>query len=485
MSAVWRASRAAVKRRRVQTFVIGLVVLCSTTTVLLALGLLEAAASPFDKAYAAQRGAHVVAAFDTSKATTAQLEATARQPGVEAAAGPFEQAVLTIPGDWLWMAGGSLNVVGRADPAGPVDRVEILTGRWATAPGEIVVNFSSRGSPSPDLLSTKLTAPGAPTLTVVGFATSMSKSAGGWVSPEQMAELRPTSAQMLYRFEDSSTQAKLSTGLERATAGLPESALTSTQTYLTLKRTFSALVDAYLPFMTFFGVLGLLVSTLIVGNVVSGAVVSGYRHIGVLKALGFTPNQVVAVYLTMVGVPAVVGCVLGTLAGTALAGPILSVAFSGIETGPAVVDGIGPWVYLVCLLGMPALVLLTALVPALRAHRLPAAEAISAGGAPRTGRGLRVQRALGSTRLPRPVSLGLGQPFARPGRTLMTVAAIVLGVTTATLSTGLTSTMLALVNAGRGDGGTGIHVAAGSEANGRPPCWATRRSRICSAPSRA
>ncbi|MFJ3923241.1 ATP-binding cassette domain-containing protein [Streptomyces sp. NPDC090022] len=70
----------------------------------------------------------------------------------------------------------------------------------------------------------------------------------------------------------------------------------------------------YLPFMTLFGILGLLVSALIVGNVVSGAVVSGYRHIGVLKALGFTPNQVVAVYLTMLSVPAVVGCVLGSAA---------------------------------------------------------------------------------------------------------------------------------------------------------------------------
>ena len=50
-------------------------------------------------------------------------------------------------------------------------------------------------------------------------------------------------------------------------------------------------------------------------NVVSGAVVAGFRHIGVLKALGFTPNQVMAVYLTMVAVPALVGCVVGTVAG--------------------------------------------------------------------------------------------------------------------------------------------------------------------------
>ncbi|BFV54967.1 hypothetical protein KCMC57_up00710 [Kitasatospora sp. CMC57] len=470
MSAVWRASRAAVKRRRLQTFVVGLVVLCSTTTVLLALALLTAASSPFDKAYAEQRGAHTVAAFDTTKVSPEQLARTARQPGVAAAAGPFGQAVVDIPKDWLWMAGGTLSVVGRADPAGPVDRIELLEGHWATAPGEIVVNWSVQGSPGTALLGTRLEVPGGAPLTVVGFATSMSKSASAWVSPETMSTLHPTSAQMLYRFTDSATEAELSAGLARATTGLPEEALTGTQTYLTLKQAFSALADSYLPFMTLFGVLGLLVSVLIVGNVVSGAVVSGYRHIGVLKALGFTPNQVVAVYLTMLSVPAVVGCALGTLAGNALAGPILKVAFTGIDVGRASVGDISPWVSVACLVGMPLLVLLTAMVPALRAHRLPAARAISAGAAPRTGRGLRVQRMLGATRLPRPVSLGLGQPFARPARTLLTLAAIVLGVTTVTLSTGLTSTMAAFGNVGKEDGGTRIHVTTGgSGKDGTPP----------------
>ncbi|MGW7454760.1 FtsX-like permease family protein [Streptomyces sp. NPDC054787] len=459
MSAVWRASRAAVRRRRIQTVVIGLVVLCSTTTVLLALALLAATSGPFDTAYAAQRGAHTVAVFDTTKASPQQLAGTAGRPGVEAAAGPFGRTVLEVPDGWLGHPAGALTVVGRADPAGPVDRVEILHGRWATAPGELVVNWSYNGSPYPELLGTELSSPGGPELTVVGFAASMSQSAGAWVSPEQMAALHPSSAQMLYRFTDPSTKARLGSALAAATAGLPEGSLTSAQTHLTLKQAFSALADAYLPFMTLFGVLGLLVSVLIVGNVVSGAVVSGYRHIGVLKSLGFTPNQVVAVYLTMTSVPAVVGSVLGTLLGGALAEPILKIAFSGIETGRASL-GVAPWVPAVCLLGMPVLVLLAALVPALRAHRMPAARALSAGGAPRTGRGLRVQRMLASIPLPRPVSLGLGQPFARPGRTLLTMAAIVLGVTTVTLATGLTSTMLALGNAGRGDGGPAVKVEA-------------------------
>lgn len=465
MSAVWRASRAAVKRRRVQTIVIGLVVLCSTTTVLLALSLLAAASGPFEKAYAAQRGAHTVATYDPAKVSDAQLTQTAHRPGVEAAAGPFPQAVLDVPGDWLWMPAGPLTVVGRADPAGPVDRVEVLMGHWAQAPGEIVVNWAIDGTPYADLLGTKLEVPGRPTLTVVGFATSMSKSAGAWVTPEQAEALHPTSTQMLYRFTDPSTGAHLRDSLARATDGLPADALTAAQTHLTLKKAFSARADAYLPFIALFGILGLLVSALIVANVVSGAVVSGNRHIGVLKAIGFTPNQVVAVYLTMVSVPAVAGCILGTLLGHALAAPILQIAFSGIDTGIAGVGTVSPWLSVACLAGMPALVVLTALVPALRAHRLPAAQAISAGGAPRTGRGLRVQRVLASSRLPRSVSLGLGHPFARPGRPFMTMAAIVLGVTTVTLATGLTSTMVSYAQTGRGTGGPGVDILVGGHGN--------------------
>ncbi|MFE4603073.1 hypothetical protein ACFRKE_19685, partial [Kitasatospora indigofera] len=71
MSAVWRAARAAVRRRRLQSVVIGLVVLCSTTTVMLALGLLDAVSAPFDQAFGRQHGAHVVATYDPAGVSAA------------------------------------------------------------------------------------------------------------------------------------------------------------------------------------------------------------------------------------------------------------------------------------------------------------------------------------------------------------------------------------------------------------------------------
>ncbi|MEW1862006.1 FtsX-like permease family protein [Streptomyces sp. NPDC088194] len=461
MSAVWRAARAAVRRRRLQTVIIGLVVMCSTLTTVLALVVLDAASGPFDRAFARQRGAHEVASFDPAKVSDPQLAATAGRSGVRAAAGPFEQAVLRIPKDWLWMPPGAITVVGRADPGGPVDDIKLLSGHWATGPGQIVVNYSGNGAPGPHWLGTRLTVPGRPTLTVVGLAVSMSRSADSWVAPSQIAALHPVARQMLYRFTSSPfSQSRSRAHLAQATAGLPAGALTGSQSAASLRRTFSAQADSYSFFMTLFGVLGLLVSVLIVGNVVSGAVVSGNRHIGVLKALGFTPNQVVAVYLVMVSLPAVIGAAVGTLAGRALARPILRVAFSGVLTGTANLR-VDLWPVLLGLLGVPLIAVVAALVPALRAHRLSAARAISAGSAPRTGRGLRVQRALGGTRLPRSVSLGLGLPFARPGRSLMTMAAILLGVTTVTLATGLTSTMTRLGHPSDNYGGRRVDIEVG------------------------
>ncbi|MFH9352017.1 ABC transporter permease [Kitasatospora sp. NPDC017646] len=456
--AVWRASRAAVKRRRVQTIVIGLVVFCATTTVLLALAVISAARAPFDKAFEQQHGAHVVAAFDPAKASAEQLAATAHQPGVEAAAGPFDQAVVEIPTEWVGRPPGPLTLVGRSDPAGPVDRLPLLAGRWATKPGEVVIN-NPFGAASERFLNSPLPIGGGRSLTIVGFVDSMSQTAGGWVTPEQAAALHPAGRQMLYRFDDASSDQELTSAMGTATEGLPKDALASAQSYLTLKQAFSAGADAYTPLMTVFGALGLIVSALIVGNVVSGAVVSGYRHIGVLKSIGFTPRQVVTVYLTMVSVPAVVGTVLGTVAGWFASYPILLGAFSGITTGTAVIEPAG-WLPVATLLGVPLLVALAALVPASRAHRLSAAQAISAGSAPRDGRGLRVQRWLSGTRLPRAVSLGLGQPFARPGRTALTMAAIVLGVVTVTVTTGLSSTLSKSMD--HRDGHTHIDVLTAS-----------------------
>jgi putative ABC transport system permease protein len=78
------------------------------------------------------------------------------------------------------------------------------------------------------------------------------------------------------------------------------------------------------PFLIAFGVLGVVMAVLIVGNVIAGAVSTGTRRIGILKALGFTPAQVVRAYLGQALIPAAVGAALGVVAGNLLAVPVLA-----------------------------------------------------------------------------------------------------------------------------------------------------------------
>ncbi|BBH70419.1 hypothetical protein ACTI_71040 [Actinoplanes sp. OR16] len=464
MTAVWTAARAAVRRRRMQTFVIFLVVLACTTSALVSLALLDAAGSPFQRAFDGQRGAHAVVTYDPARVGDAQLAAAST--GVEAAAGPFGQVVVEPRNDVGPVFGQPLTVVGRADPAGPVDRVDLWHGRWPSAPGEIVLNGPPvteedfRIGPYADL--TELVTPQA-TLTIVGYAFTVSGSADGWVTPAQVTAMRPTGTQMLYRFTgDVSTREALAERLSGVTTGLPGDALLASQPYLVMKEEAAAGPGVYLPFLGTFGVLGLLVAVIIVGNVVSGAVISGFRHIGVLKSLGFTPRQVVAVYLTMVSVPAVIGAVLGTALGVAAVRPMLTDTFRGLGFGQEA--EIRPWVIVTALAGVPLIVLIAALLPARRAHRLSAAEAISAGSAPRRGRGLRVQRALSGSRLPRPISLGLGLPFARPGRTALTMASLLLGVVSVTFAIGLNDSVVRITEVGSlASGEIGVRAFNGRE----------------------
>ncbi|MDX3758681.1 ABC transporter permease [Streptomyces sp. AK02-04a] len=458
MSAVWRASRAAVRRRRLQTSVIGVVVLVSSMALVVALGLLDVASGPFDRLFGQARGAHVIATFDAAKVSGARLARTARRPGVRAWAGPFPETVVDLPqnaaSEMPGMGPGPLTVVGRAQPGGPVDRLDLFAGHWATGRDQIVLALPDapgmgNGPHSP--IGKQIQLPGLVPMTVVGLASGVSGSAQAWVSPQQIAALHPTTYQMLYRFDQATTARQITADTAAVTAGLPSGSLVAHQSYLTLKAQVAAQPNAFVPFLMAFGILGLLVAVLIVGNVVSGAVVSGFRHIGVLKSLGFTPNQVVAVYLVMVCVPAAAGAAVGTALGAVVARPLLHQVFQGAELATVnVTPTIGSWVYASTALGMPAVVVLAALIPALRAHRLSAARAISAGSAPAGGRGLAVQRWLSGVRLPRSVSLGLGLPFARPGRALLTVSAVLLGVATVTFATGLSATMVSYGDAVEG-----------------------------------
>lgn len=442
--ATFRAVRGGIARRRVQTIVVALVVLISTASTVVALALVVNSEAPFDHAFATQHGADIAATF-APNVENARLARTARVAGVTASAGPY--AEVTAPVRSEGQVVGPQTIVARATPGGPVDDLVLEGGHWATRQGQIVLATGENGLGF-SIGSPLTVGAGAhrKTLTVVGLANSVTGTASGWVAPAEIPRLRDaggvSATQMLYRFADDGIGAPLRADTARLAAALPKGALAGTMSYYSAKVDENGNIAPFVPFLLAFGILGIVMSVLIVANVVGGAVVSGYRRIGVLKSIGFTPAQVATAYAAQVGLPAFVGCLAGVAVGNLLARPLLHQNATAYGVGGL---GVPVWVDLAVPAGIFALAAVAALLPALRAGRLSTIQAIAIGRAPRSGRGFAAHRLFGRMPLPRPVTIGLAAPFARPSRAALTLAAVLLGATAVTFGVGLTSSLQRLL----------------------------------------
>ena len=444
-----RTATGGLRRHKLQAIVIGMVLLVSTASATLGLALLAANNAPFQHAFSAQHGAHVAVTVNTARARPAALAATTGLHGVTAAAGPFGTA--TVPTQLGGQAFGQLTLAGRASPGGPVDDVVLSAGHWPDCPGQVVLDGPAnpgQGGPQTGGTLTIRGVRGSPALTIVGFANSVTNTADGWVTPGEVTRLQglgaPAGAQMLYRFASAGSFAQIRADVTEVSGALPTGAVTGAASWLSAENASTGNGAIMEPFVVAFALIGLIMAVLIVGNVVSGAVVASYYRIGVLKSLGLTPAQVMVAYLGRIGWPALAGCLAGVVAGNFLAIPVLSDSASVYGVGRQQVPW---WASVLAPAGMLALTALTALTalaalgPALRAGRLSAVQAIAAGRAPRTGRGYAAHRIAARLRLPRPVGIGLAAPFARPARTAVSLAAIAFGATAVIFAFGLNSSL--------------------------------------------
>jgi putative ABC transport system permease protein len=483
--AVLKAASAGLTRRLVPTVVIFCVLTAGTAAALLGLTLATNSNELFLTAFTRSHGAQLAVTADSAKATPAQLAATRHLPGVTRAAGPYPQTFIKLASGHatgqqppvrstsrrpiphgqvnplaitpdMWLA-----VVGRPSPSGPLDDLTLKQGRWATRPGEIDIDPQLAQVRAPiGSTVTVASAPGKPELTVVGYASSIEPDEAAWVAPSQVAALRPAGApaqqQMLYTFAQAGTAAQVSAGLAALTHALPAGTVHSWVSWLSANSLIAAAQGINTPFVAAFAVIALVLAVLITASVVAAAVLASYRRIGVLKAIGFTPAQVTATYLAQIGLPALAGAIVGTALGDWRVLPLINGGNSLFHINVTV----PPWIDVAVPLGMLALTGLAAAVPALRAGRLRAVQAITAGQAPPAGRGYGAHRLLGRLPLPRPVTAGLAAPLTRPARSAVTLAAITFGLTAVVLATGL-GTSLARFNQGGGLWHHAVTIAAG------------------------
>jgi putative ABC transport system permease protein len=453
VSALGKVVRSGVGRRRLQSLVMALTTFAAVTSSVLSLGLLAVVQAPFDHAFSSRNGAHLAVQFDSSKVTAAQAAATAHAAGVTEAAGPYPIAAAldTTIGtdcpqkDWAGQDNHPITVTTRPDlgSTSGMDQLALTQGRWPAGPGEIALPWQHYATACFGSSVVFSSLPGKPSFKVVGFANSVTNSATAFATADGFARLAAAGAksdeQMLYRFAKAGSDADIATDKQAVAAAAPAGAVESGQSYLTAKQQAGGNARAYVPFLIGFGILGLFMAVLIISIVVGGAVASGIRRIGILKALGFTPSQVARAYTAQAMIPATLGLVLGTVFGNLLAVPILGGATKQLGAASAASATIPLWVSVVVPLGALLIVGVTALIPALRAGRMPTVRALVVGRAPKPGGGQRAQRLASRLPLPRALSLGLAQPFARPARAVLVGAAVLFGVVSATFAVGLES----------------------------------------------
>ncbi len=469
MGAVRKKALAGLGRRRLQGVVITAVVVLATAAATIALDTLVEAQAPYEHAFATANGANLVVDYRPD-VPAAQLAATASASPVTAVAGPWPIGSADVAkaggskGDSRGLGGGELS--GRSDPAGPVDRIAVSEGRWWERPGEIVLSQDWDKLAGPALGGTIVlretpvgggtggpaasTTPAATslverTLTVVGIASSISTpDVFGWLSPDDLNALTPHQApeqEMLYRVSPSATTNDLATALTTITRGLPSGAVASSQTYLARKASVDRTASLFVPILLAFSVFALLAAAFIIANVVTGIVLSSYREIGVMKAIGFTPGQVTWTLLVQILVPVALGAVIGVAIGSVLSQPV--VADTARSFGLPTAFSLSAPVVASVLIAAFATAIVAAIGPAVRAGHLSAVRAITRGTTPSSRPdGGRLRRTALDLPLAAPVRIGLAASVAHPLRAAMTLGALTVGVSALVFALGLDGSLV-------------------------------------------
>jgi len=451
MTAILVKAVSDLKRRRLPAVVIFITTLLAVGTGTMALTLLSQTHDPYQSAFEAQRGAHLQVAFD-SRTDPQAIAGTAQLLGTTASGGPYSATSLEF------QAGSrkfSMDTFGRDDPGGLVEQLRLSSGRWPSSNDEIALtrSFSELNNiPIGEKLKV-VSVPQEPVLTVVAQVVDIDEGSAdlssqhAWMLSSAIPAVTGKNSAfylMTYRFATDPSSAQLHADVDRLRATLPPGSVTGSVNYILIRNVFNITNQIVTSVLIAFSVFALLATAAIAANLVTGIVISAYREIGIMKAVGFTPRQVVTVFELQILIPAGAACLVGIPTGTLASQPLL--ANSSHALGLAYTPSFSFPLDLVALGSALLIVALAALLPALRAGLLKPAVVIANASAPRgrSGRGLR--RFAAHVRLPRPIVLGIGDAFARPTRAILTLVAILLGVATITVALGLPRSFTAINN---------------------------------------
>lgn len=407
-----------------------------TAALLISVALLVYAADPWQRLFATTRGAHVWMRVDGS----ADTSALRGLDGVTAVSGPFRTVSVTVS-NGPDRAALDLRASRVTPPA--VGRPEIVTGRWLNGtPGDGIVLERSLATALWVEPGDRISLPrdGTPrSLRVVGIAETAEPgyargdSPGiGWAAPGVVdglaARTGSSGATLGLRLTHPGDTDFL---VQRAVAAVGPAQVVDVSTWQDARA--DAEGDNHLLglLVGLFGLGALLAAAIAVTGGVGARVLAQVRDISVLKAIGFTPGQVVAMFLLQHVFLAVLGVLCG-VAATEILGPLIPGSLSeAMEVWRALPEH--TWT-------VPAVSVATTLViasattlAAWRAGRvppIPAARTASPGRRRMSGAARTALRA----HIPPALVLGARAVLHRPGRSAAAVLRLALPILIATVA---------------------------------------------------
>jgi putative ABC transport system permease protein len=400
--------------------------------IVLALEVRSSGLDPWQRTFTAANGAHVLAYVPTE----ADARAVAQLPGVIEHGAPVPLVRATV---------GPAGSTDRVDLAGlssrPAVNMPVLTAGTPLREGGIVLERSlanALGIDVGDTMAVTACVPfpvctsqrGTVELPVLGTAVVPSQARYprhnpglAWVTSATLARVEP--ARSRWRWTEAlrlANPAAAASFTERAAAGSRQQPGLSFETWQSQRD--SALDDAQgtQVIVTMFTILLLVVAFVVVGILVGARASDQHREIGLLKAAGFTPRQVGALFAlesTALGLlAAALGFALGAILAPRLAAPSAETLLGSPTIAP------NPWhiVAASCLV-LPVL-LAGALTSTRRSTRFSVLEAIRAGSSSPSNS--RLARVVARSVLPLTTRLGLKDLLARGRRARLLAAAIAL-----------------------------------------------------------
>ena len=394
----------------------------ASATIVLALEVRSSGLDPWQRTFDAANGAHVLAYVSSE----ADARALAELPGVKERAAPVPLATVTVGPQ------GSTDRVLLAGLSRPTAvNMPVPTAGSQLREGGIVLERSLADALGIEVGATLAVTSGHGSidLPVLGTAVVPSqpryprRNPGlAWVTPATLERVEPDRTRWRWtealRLANPSAAAAFT---ERARTTLQRADL-SFETWQ-VQRDY-ALGDAQPTqvIATMFTILLLIVAFVVVGILVGARATDQHREIGLLKAAGFTPRQVGAVFAlesTTLGlVAAALGFALGSIVAPRLAEPSAETLL-GSPTVAA-----NPWHILVASCVVLPVLLAGALTSTRRSTRFSVLEAIRAGSA--SPPSSRLARAVARSVLPLTIGLGLRDLLTRGRRALLLAAAIAL-----------------------------------------------------------